>query len=51
LVQFTPKKPPKWPKPESLDDKAATIFALYALGLTNEELHEANPMKKTHNTN
>jgi hypothetical protein len=44
LVQFTPKTPPKWPKPESLDDKSATIFALHAIGL-NEE----NPMKKTHN--
>jgi len=38
------KHPPKWPKPESLDDKSATIFALHAIGL-NEE----NPMKKTHN--
>jgi hypothetical protein len=45
LVQSTPKKTPKWPKPESLDDKSATIFALHAIGL-----NEANPMKKTHKT-
>jgi hypothetical protein len=44
LVHFTPKTPPKWPKPESLDDKSATIFALHAIGL-NEE----NPVKKTNN--
>jgi hypothetical protein len=40
------QKTPKWPKPESLDDKSATIFALHAIAL-----NEANPMKKTHKTN
>jgi hypothetical protein len=44
LVQFTPRTPQKWPKPESLDNKSAPIFAMHAIGL-NEE----NPVKKTNN--
>jgi hypothetical protein len=40
------KKLPKWPKPESLDDKLPTISALHAIGL-----NDANPIKKTHQTN